>query len=435
MYIILLVLLIGTNAFFAMTEIAVLSTNMKKMKMKAEEGEKRAGILMKISEVPEKFLATIQVGVTLSGFLASAVAADNFVSILAPSMEFLPVSADVLEGILLISITVVLAYFTLIFGELVPKRIAMKNPEKISLAVAPIVWIFYRVSKPFVAILASSTNLVLKVFGIDGNSEEEKVTEEEVMMLVREGEEQGNIENDEHQMIKNIFKLDDKSVSEVMTHRVNMMSINMEVGLREAVRLIVESGYSRVPVYSKDIDNIEGVLYSKDLLSLVGRDDIDDLKLEDYLHEVFYIYKWKLCDDLLAEMKKTKVHIAIVVDEYGGTAGVVTLEDLIEVIVGEIDDEHDEEEEEIFLEEGAYLLDGDMSLSAAEEVLGEKFINNERCETLAGLIIAILNKIPREDELASGLIGRYHFEVMKLKGKRIEKVKFSLNTITEVQTQ
>ena len=432
MYIMLLILLIGTNAFFAMTEIAVLSTNMKKMKVKAENGEKRAEILLKISEVPEKFLATIQVGVTLSGFLASAVATDSFVSILIPYMGFLPVTDDVLKGILLIGVTVVLAYFTLIFGELVPKRVAMKSPEKISLSVASFVWSFYLLSKPFVAFLAASTNLVLKLLRIDGDAEEEKITEEEVMMLVREGEEQGHIENEEHLMIKNIFKLDNKRVSEVMTHRMNMVAINKKIGFKEAVKLIVENGYSRVPIYNKDIDNIEGIIYSKDLLSLIGKEDIENVQLDDYLHEAIYIYKWKLCDDLLAEMKKCKVHIAIVVDEYGGTAGIVTLEDLLEVIVGEIDDEHDEIEEEIPLVEGSYLLDGDIALSEVEDILGEKFNTNESYETLAGLVIATLDKIPTEEEHATGLIGRYRFVVMKLRGKKIEKVKLSLENVLNI---
>ncbi len=433
MYIILLVLLIGANAFFAMTEIAVLSTNMKKMKKVAEEGDKRADILLKINEVPEKFLATIQVGVTLSGFLASAVAADNFVVILAPYLKFLPVSSDVLEGILLIVITIILAYFTLIFGELVPKRVAMKNPEKISLKVSTVVWSLYRFSKPFVAVLAASTNLVLKVLGIDSSTDEEVVTEEEVMMMVQEGEEQGNIENEEHQMIKNIFKLDDKRVSEVMTHRVDVIALNKEMGLQEGIKLIMEQGYSRVPVYDNDIDHIEGILYAKDLLALIGREDIADLNIADYLHEAVYIYEWKLCNDLLTEMKKGQVHIAIVVDEYGGTAGVVTLEDLLEVIVGEIDDEYDEMEEVVTLPEGVYILDGDMPLDKVTEILDEDFNEDEdeRYESLAGLIISSLDRIPKQGEC--GIIGKYRFEITEVRGKKIEKVKLLLNKVEDTQ--
>lgn len=422
-YIVLLAILIMVNAFFAMSEIAILSINHNKIKRQAEQGEKSAKTLLKLVEVPAKFLATIQVGVTLSGLLASAVAADKFVSLFGEMLEFVPINQELLEGIILVVITLILAYFTLIFGELVPKRIAMKYSDKISLAVAPPIWIFYKLSKPFVTLLAASTNGVLRLFKIRSEDEEEVVTEEEILMMIDEGEESGIIEEEEKDMINNIFELDDKKVWEVMTHRLDMTALDSESSIEEVINIVVQKGYSRIPVYEKNLDHITGVLYVKDLLLLIRANNDKVWDINQYLRKAIFIPESKCCGELLKEFKRQKVHMAIIVDEYGGTVGLVTLEDLLESIVGNIEDEYDQEEAEIIqLSEGAFIFEGLVTIDEVEKVLGKELFKDYQCETLAGFIISALGKIPTESEKLTTTLGEYTFTVTHVADRRIEKI-------------
>lgn len=430
---ILLTFLIFLNAFFAMSELAIISINTNKMKKRAEEGNKKAKLLLKIIDSPSDFLATIQVGVTLSGFLASAVAAEKFVGILTGYFSFLPLKPDLLGGIILIVITLILSYFTLIFGELVPKRIAMKFPDKIALAIIKIVWFFYLISRPFVIFLAASTNAVLKLFGLNGEDEEE-VTEEEILLLVEEGEEKGFIEHRERDMIKNIFEFDDKKVSEVMTHRTDIVAVAIDTSLKDIIKIIDEEGYSRIPVYKDSLDNIIGVLYIKDLLPLLTQESCGENKnIEEYLRQIPFVPETKQCGMLLKQFQEEKIHIAIVVDEHGGTEGLVTMEDLLEVIVGDIEDEHDEEEEEIVaLSNGLFVFDAATPVEDVEEYFDCNVFSGDDYDTIGGFMIEELGYIPKKGEKVLAGKGEYILTVLEADSRRILKIQVERkSSITE----
>lgn len=424
MYSVLLGLLILTNAFFAMSEIAILSSNHNKIKKEAANGNKKARVLLQITDMSAEFLATIQVGVTLSGFLASAVAADKFVTLFSSYFSFLNVNKEMLEGIILIIMTLILSYFTLIFGELVPKRVAMKSSEKIALSVALPIWYFYKFSKPFVSLLAASTNAVLRLFGINGEEENDSVTEEEILMLVDEGEENGLIERQEKAMINNIFEFDDKKVSELMTHRVDIVGVELEASIEEVVALARQKGYSRIPVYKEDLDDIVGIIYVKDLLALIGNKNYNKVALINYMHKPMYVPESKCCSELLKQFRQQKIHMAIIIDEYGGTEGLVTLEDLLESIVGNIQDEYDEEDLEVIkISDSLYIFEGSVAIDETEKILGESLFEECGCDTLGGFIIVHLGHIPKKDEEVTITLKEYEISVLEVTERRIEKVK------------
>ncbi|MEG0693429.1 MAG: hemolysin family protein [Oscillospiraceae bacterium] len=419
--ILILITLILTNAYFAMSEIAILSSNQNKMKKLSEGGDKRATQLLKITESSSSFLATIQVGVTLSGLLASAVAADKFSMMLANSINIPQINRSVIEGVSLVVITIVLSYFTLIFGELVPKRIAMKFPDKIALSVATPLTFLYKVLKPFVKFLAASTNGFLWLIGIKASkTDEEPVTQEDILMMIEQGEETGSIHGSELQMIQNIFELDDKIVSEVMSHRTEIAMISVDAGIDDVINLSREEGYSRIPVFEGDCDDIIGIVHIKDL---IGKNDT--LPLRSFLRKPIYVPEGKLCSKLLLEFQEKKTHMAIVIDEYGGTAGLVTLEDLIEIIVGSIQDESDNEPLEIeVVDENTYIFDGGISIEEVEKTLSIKLSDDYDCETIAGYVIAILGSFP--DEIAQDAVSindEYVAYVYELDDRRISRVK------------
>lgn len=392
-----LVILIMLNAFFAMSEIAILQSNQNRIKKLAEEGNKKAKTLLRITAEPSDFLSTIQVGVTLSGFLASAVAADKFAGMLADALGFLPVSRSVTEGVSLVLLTLLLSYFTLVFGELVPKRIAMKSPDRLALRVGGILNGIYRVLKPVIKLLSASTNGVSRLFGIRPGDDKELVTEEDIILLAEEGEETGAIQKRETEMIHNIFEFDDKSVSEIMVHRVDMEMTSYDACIKDVLNIAKTHGFSRIPVYQVDADNIIGIIYIKDLIGL--SDSEFENPILPYLRKPIYIPEGKLCSELLLEFQAHRTHIAIIIDEYGGTAGMVTLEDLLEIIVGEIEDESDPIEPPEIEQIGEnYFFDGDVSLREVERTLHIVIADTHDCDTISGYYIALLGKIPLEPE-------------------------------------
>ncbi len=428
--ILLLVVLILCNAFFAMSEIAIISIHENKMKKRAESGHKKAKLLLHITDSPSDFLATIQVGVTLSGFLASAVAAERFAGLFVSYLSFLPISLDLLHGIVLIVITLILSYFTLIFGELVPKRVALQYPDKIALSVVTVIWVFYRCAKPFVSLLAASTNGILKLFSIH-TDDEEQITEEEILLLVEEGEEKGVIEHREKTMIQNIFEFDDKKVSEVMTHRTEMVTAPAHATVKEIVDITEKEGYSRIPIYQKDFDNIIGVIYIKDLLPLISQGHNDTLSIDNHLRSIPFVPETKRCSLLLKQFQEEKIHIAIVVDEHGGTEGLVTMEDLLEVIVGDIEDEHDDEGEDIVaLSEGVFIFDAATLIEDVEEYLKCNVFAGDDYDTIGGFMIHTLGRIPRENEKISTPFNEYTLTVLKADSRRIFKIQVEKNQTT-----
>lgn len=419
----ILALLVLTNAYFAMSEIAVLSCNQNRMKKLAEGGNKKAKHLLGLTASSSNFLATIQVGVTLSGLLASAVAAEKFSGMLAEAMRGLPLPTDVISGISLVLVTILLSYFTLIFGELVPKRVAMKYADKLALSVADPLTILYKVLKPFVVLLAASTNILVRLFGIKNeDSDEGSVTQEDILLMAEHGEETGIIHGSELQMIHNIFELDDKVVSEVMRHRTEIVNIEVEASLEDAVATAKNAGFSRIPIYEDDLDNIIGIVHIKDLIG--SRDE--NRSLRSFLRKPLYVPEGKLCSQLLLEFQEKKTHMAIVIDEYGGTAGLVTLEDLLEIIVGSIQDESDIDEpldiEKI--NDTTYRFDGGLSVGEVERALGTNFTDEYDCETIAGYVIYLLGGIPQKSDMASvALTDEYTAYVEDMEERRITRVR------------
>lgn len=427
MYIELLVLLllIVLNAFFAASEIALISLNDNKIKTMAESGHKKAKLLYNLLSEPSRFLATIQIGITLAGFLASAFAGDRFSGRLAQFLIDAGVSLNegILETVSLIFITLVLSYFTLVLGELVPKRLAMQKAESISMFAASPLTLLLKASAPFVKLLTLSTNLLVRMFGVDPNANKEQVTEEEIRMMVDVGKESGAIQETEKMMINNIFEFDNKTVSDIFTHRTNVVCIPHDLPLPELVNLVQVEKFTRLPVYEGEIDNVVGILHVKDLIQYIDSGAAEAFDLNAIMRAPYFVPASKRTDELLKDLQKNKVHLAVAIDEYGGMAGIVTIEDLIEEIVGNIFDEHDEEEKEIeILGENTFMINGIVSLREVKELL-DIALPVEDYDTYSGFIIGQLGRIPSEGEQPAIESEGFVFKVEVVEEKRIGKVK------------
>lgn len=437
-YILLLLILILTNAFFAMSEIAIISLNDNKIRKMANEGNKTAIILVGMLKEPSNFLATIQVGVTLSGLLASAVAADTFTEYILYFFRNTNISPTVIRVASLAMITLLLSYFSLVFGELVPKRIGMQNFEKISFAVAKPLSTLYKLEKPFVWLLSHSTNGILKLLGIDPNQKSEEVTEEEIRMMIDVGNESGTIEQSEKDMINNIFEFNDLTAGEIMTHRTEITAIGLDTDISEIIAVAVEDGHSRIPVYDENLDDIQGILYVKDLLKLITENKAENFDVTKYMRKALFVPESNGAKELFQEFKQKKVQMAIVVDEYGGTSGLVTMEDLLESIVGNIQDEYDDEDEEISqVSDNVFIIDGVTSLYDIKKLFNIDFSDDEDYDTIAGYITDLLGHIPSEDEHPTVSISDIQFTVMSMDERRISKIRAERiikeeNTDTEV---
>lgn len=423
---VLLFVLILVNAFFAMSEIAIITLNDNKIKAMAEDGHKGAKRVLSLTKNPSGFLSSIQIGITLAGFLTSASAADSFSGPLANWIysfswaKFWNVS--VWQGISLVLVTIIISYFSLVLGELVPKRIGMQAAEKISFKIAPVLLFVKSCFKPFIAFLTVSTNLVVRMLGFDPNASEENVTEEEILMMVDAGEEKGVIEESQKEMINNIFEFDDIVAADVMTHRTEIEAVEIHEPLADIVKLAIDEGYSRIPVYKEELDNIVGILYVKDLLKYVGNDVPKSFKISNIMRPAVFVPESKKCGDLFNEMTEQKLQMAIIVDEYGGVAGLVTIEDLLESIVGNMQDEYDDEEEEIEqMTDGRFVLEGTSDIGELAETLEIDFPEGEY-DTIGGFIMSELGRIPTQEEKAEVRYGGYIFTVTEMDERRISKV-------------
>ena len=375
---------------------------------------------------PSKFLATIQIGVTLAGFLSSAFASDTFANMLAPALNLLipSVSLTVWKSLSIVIITLILSYFTLVFGELVPKRLAMKYYEKISFATIGIIKAISICTAPFVKLLTFSTNVVSKIFGVTGE-EEENVTEEEIRMMVDVGEEKGTIEEEEKEMINNIFEFNDKVVTEIMVPRNKVFALDMSLSISEVIEeLSADTRYSRMPVYDESIDNIKGIVYIKDiLLSTKNKNS----KIKNLMKEAYFVSETKMVNELFEELRKNKKQIAIVLDEYGGTAGIVTMEDILEEIVGEIYDEYDKETAKFKkIDNNTFVFDGGIALYDVEKILDIE-IGEENVDTLAGYLLKELDRIPKDSEKPVVETEKVTYKIEKVKDKQIISVKACKN--------
>lgn len=422
-----LIVLLGLNAFFASAEIALLSLNESRIKQQAEQGDKKAKVLKNLLSDPNKFLSTIQIGITLAGFLASAFASDMFAEKLAELLGSIPlgIPRSWLNNISVVIITLILSYFSLVLGELVPKRLAMKRSDAIArLCVGPINALS-AITAPFVKFLSASTNFVVKLLGIDPNEDEKAITEEEILLMLDEGEEKGTIDETEKEMISNIFEFDNKIVTDIMTHRTDVIAISINEGLDRIVELVKEEKYTRFPVYDGSIDNIVGILHAKELIKHIDVKNYNKMgfELSKMIRPAYYVPSSKKIAELFKEMQKNKVHMAVVIDEYGGTEGIVTIEDLMEEIVGNIFDEYDEEEKDFEkIDENTYVFNGTINLDEVQDFFNIKLPVDDY-DTLSGFIIGQLGRIPGEDDKPEIEFNGLVFKVEEVDEKRVAKVK------------
>lgn len=414
--------LILINAFFAASEIAVVSLNKTKLKKLSEEGDKTATRLLKFAETPTGFLSTIQIGITLAGFLGSAFAADNFASRLTNWMyvdlewRFLPQSG--LHTINVIIITLILSYFTLVFGELVPKRIAMQKAYGVAKFTSRVVQGLYYVMKPIIWFLSFSTNLVLKIFRYKVEAEEDSVTEEEIKMMVDLGEEKGTVEETESKWIQNIFDFNDTIAREIMTPSRDIVYLKEDATLDEINRVVRESGYSRYPICKSDLNEIIGILNVKDYYSSETK------KISELIRPAYFVPETILADDLFHNLQKMKKSLAIVIDEYGTTTGLITTEDLLEEIVGRMYDEYTtpEDIEFVALDDGSYKVSGNITISDLADYLDMELEESEDYDTVGGLIFSVLGYVPKDGSTFEVEKDNLNFKVTKVKNRRIEEV-------------
>ena len=421
---ILILILTALNAFFASAEMAIVSVNRNRIKLLAEDGNKKATLLVHLLEEPNKFLSTIQVGITLAGFFSSASAATGISEVVGQYLSQFGISYA--QPTSLVVITLLLSYFTLVFGELVPKRIALQKSEQIAmLSVRPIVFVS-KLTKPFVKLLSLSTNFLLRILGMNDSDLEEKVSREEIKSLVDVGEEHGVINQIEKEMINSIFDFDDKLAKEVMTPRTEVYMINIKQPL--LIDELLEENYSRIPVYEGDIDNIIGILYLKDFLSEAYTVGFEQVEIKNLLHDPYFVPEFKNIDQLFKELQKSKKHLAVLIDEYGGFSGIVTIEDLIEEVMGEINDEYDEDDPVIRkIDQTTYIVNGLITIKELNDKLHLKLDEEtDEYDTLGGFLINQMDYIPSETEECMVEFEDVLFKVEGVKDKRIEKVKICI---------
>ncbi len=416
--------LIIINAFFAAAEMAVVSVNKNKIKILAQEGNKRAIAVQNLLENPNVFLSTIQVAITLAGFLASASAAVGLSDDLGRLLAGLGLSHTVATDLAVVVVTIILSYVTLVLGELYPKRIALQHSERIAmLAVRPIKCIAV-FSKPFVWFLSASVNVLLRLTRQKVDMDDEEFSEDEVMSMLEVGQESGVLKEEGKKMINSIFAFDDKLAYEIMTPRTDVFSIDINDPMEEYIDELMELRYSRIPVYDDDSDRIIGILNIKDYLIKAREEGFDNVDIGTIIRKPYFVPETKNIDSLFYELQTTRQQIAILIDEYGGFSGIVTMEDIVEEVMGDIDDEYDEEEPEIQqIDDNTYLMDGAMDLDDINEELGTE-LESDNSETIGGFLIDILGEIPDESEEDRVVeFENYIFKIESVKDRRIESVK------------
>ncbi len=417
-------ILIGFNAIFACAEIAVISMNQTKLSNLAEQGNKRAKKLSKLTAEPAKFLATIQIAITLSGFLGSAFAANNFSEYIVKGLIILGAPETMkgtLNSVAVVITTLVLSYITLIFGELVPKRVAMKKTDSIALGISSLVYFISKIFAPVVFILTKSTNAVLRLCGIDPNSDEDEVSEEEIRMMVDTGSEKGVIDVDEKDIIQNVFEFDDLTVGEFCTHRTDLDILYLEESLEEWEKTIHDTRHSIYPVCDETVDKVVGILNTKDYFRLADKTDKDAV-MKNAVKPAYFIPESIHADVLLRQMKETRNHFAVVLDEYGGTAGVVTMNDLLEQLVGDLETETTPEEEQLEIEkigENTWRIQGCAPLDEVSEELGVELPVEEN-DTFGGFVFSSYGSVPDDGTTFDIDIDRLHISVTEIKEHRIE---------------
>ena len=423
---IVIVALTGINAFFSSAEMAIVSINKNKLKILVEEGNKKAIMLENLMKEPSKFLSTIQVGITLAGFFASASAATGLSQYLSIYLRKLGIPYS--GQISMILITFVLSYITLVFGELIPKRIALKSSEKIALSSVGTIVTVSKIFSPFVKFLTFSTNIVLTALKMKEDDIEEKVSKEELRSLVEVGREHGIINEVEKEMIENIIEFDEKVAREIMIPRTKVFLIDKNISVDELFEKKEVEVYSRIPVYENEADNIVGILFMKDLMIEAYRKGFQNVKLPEIMQEAYFVPETKNVNELFNEMQSEKKHIAILIDEYGGFSGIVTLEDLIEEVMGNISDEFDADDSSIKkLSANKYLINGELSLNDLNDYFHIE-LESKHYDTLSGLLIEHMGYIPEDNEdIEPIIIDGISFKPKIVKDKKIEWVLAKFN--------
>lgn len=424
---ILIMMLTLLNAFFASAEMAIVSLNKNKIKLLAQNGNKKAQLLEKLMDEPTKFLSTIQVGITLAGFFSSASAATGISEDLGRAL--LEMSIPYGKEISFVLVTIVLSYITLVFGELYPKRVALHKSEAIAMfSVRPILFVS-KLTAPFIKLLSASTNILIKISGMDGEGLEEKVSKEEIRSLLEVGKEHGTINETEREMINGIFEFDDKRAEEVMTPRTDVYLININKPLNEYLDELLNEKYSRIPVFEGDSDNIIGILYMRDFMLEARKVGFENVDIRKIMHPAYFIPEKKNIDDLFKELQASKTHMAVLIDEYGGFSGIATMEDLIEEIMGNIDDEYDEYDPEIKqIDDNTFIIKGSLPIDELNEQLQlQLYEGSEDYDTLSGFLITCIGHIPDDGEKPIIEHENIMFKVEEIKEKRIQKVKVCIN--------
>ena len=417
-------ILILVNAYFAATEIAVISLNENVLRREAEEGDKKAAKLLKIVEAPTRFLSTIQIGITLAGFLGSAFAADNFAGRIRDwavlKWQLDAATAAAVNTLAVILITIILSFVTLVLGELVPKRLAMQKTEEVARFTCGVVSFLSAVMRPLIWLLTVSTNGMLRLLHIDPNAKEDEVSEEEIRMMMDIGEEKGAIESGEKEMIDNIFEFNNMTAEEVMIHRTDVVMLWAQDSDEEIIRTIRETGLTRFPVYEEDADDVIGILNTRTYL--LNAREAQPKPLRELLTPAYFVPESVRTDALFRDMQAKKIHMAIVVDEYGGTSGIITMEDLLEEIVGNIYDEFDpqDEQEIVPLGENLWRIAGSADLEKVAEALGVELPEDEEYDTLGGLVFAQLAVIPEDGSHPEVDVCGLHIRVEELNDRRVE---------------
>lgn len=421
--VLLLAVLILLNGFFSAAEIAVVTLNNGKIKKMADGGNQKAQVLVKMSNHSKHFFSTMQVCITLSGFLSSAVASQSFAARLANAMHGIGLSLHARQGIACVILTILMSCFSLVLGQLVPRQLAVRNAESIAFRFADFLNGLFVFFLPLVKFLTASTKGILRMFGVRAEQEDaETITEEEIRMVVNEGEERGVIEENEKDMISNVLDFDDSPVSEMMTHRTEIAAVEDTDTLLDVVQLSAQKGFSRIPVYHEDLDNILGFIYVKDLLRFIGQTDIENVKLTDLMRPAAFVPETQSCSRLYQEMIQQHRQIAVAVDEYGGTEGLITLEDLLESIVGNIQDEYDHEEEKVVKEgPNRWSVEGSLLIEDVEELTGVTLPKGDY-DTLAGLMVERLGRIPSEGEYPTVVCLPLTLKALRIQDRRIERI-------------
>ncbi len=425
-HLLLVLILILVNGFFAASEMAVVTLKANAVRLKAEEGNSKAKILIKFIENQGHFLATIQIGVTLAGFLSAAFGAEN----LAPRLSRL-IDPDMqypwLNTVATVIVTIIISFFSLVFGELVPKRIGMAYPERFSMAFAKVLNFFDIIFTPLTRILNSTVNSISSLLGLDKKSSESAVIEEEIRLLTEAGQAAGAILSEEAAMIRNVFAFDDKSVGEIMTPRTAVLALDVNSSWQEIYEQISTSRFSRIPVYEDEIDNIIGIVHVKDFVREWPL-DFENFNLTKIIRPAHFVPKSKQVNVMLSEMRTKHISIAVVIDEYGGMDGIITLEDVIEELVGEIEDEYDEKYVPVEqISTNTFIVDALLSPEEAIQYIPEldqltDLLEDDSYDTMAGFVLSYLKKIPEADEKPSVNIGPFQFTVSEMDDRRISKL-------------